>query len=157
MGTTRTRSDRAAGLTIVIDSRERRAYGFQGAVVKGLPAGDYSVLGAEGRVAIERKSKADAFSSLGWGRARFHREVERLARMEYAAIVVEASLHDFLRAPPFSRVSPRSAARSLLAWSVRYRLPVFFVGDRRHGRAVTRYLLERFWVESRRRDGCEVA
>jgi ERCC4-type nuclease len=131
-------------IRIVIDTREQRAYAFPNAVVRSLRSGDYSIEGLEDRVAIERKTKSDAFNSLGRNRGRFEREVQRLAELRYAAIVIEASLADFLRAPAFSQMSARAAARSLLAWSVRYRLPVFWAGDRRHGRAVTMRLLEAF-------------
>lgn len=129
---------------IVIDSREKQPYEFPGAVVRALPAGDYSLLGREDEVAIERKSLADAYSSLGANRERFRREIERLAEYDFAAIVVEASLPEFLAAPPFSHLHPHAAIGTLLVWSVRYRLPVFFAGDRAHGRATTRHLLTKF-------------
>jgi DNA excision repair protein ERCC-4 len=130
--------------TVVVDSREQLEYDFPGSIVKALPAGDYSVLGYEDRVAVERKTHADAYGSLGAGRARFQREIERLAAMDYAAIVVECSMPEFLLAPPFSRMHPRAAVATLLAWSVRYRLPVFFTGDREHGEAATWHLLSKF-------------
>ncbi|GJM43881.1 MAG: hypothetical protein DHS20C21_07230 [Gemmatimonadota bacterium] len=130
--------------TPVVDSREQRPYQFDGAVVAGLPAGDYSVLGLERQIAVERKSKADAYSSLGHDRERFEREVARLAEYAYPAIVVESSMARFMIPPPFSRLSPRSALCSLLAWSVKYRIPVFFADDRAHGEAATWHLLEKF-------------
>lgn len=131
--------------TIVIDTREQRPYEFPGAVVQTLPTGDYSIVGLEDQVAVERKSKADAYSSLGNGRARFRREVERLAEFDYAVIVVEDTVQGFLTRPPHSKMNPRSAIGSLLAWSVRYRVPVFFAGDRRHGQALTHKLLQMYW------------
>ncbi len=145
MGTTTSPSETNAGFVVVIDSREQRPYRFRGAVTKPLPTGDYSIAGLEDRIAIERKSKKDAYASLGHDRARFLREVERLSQLEYAAIVIEASLPSFLQAPEFTRMSARSAVRSLLAWSVRFGVPVLFAGDRRHGRAVTLCLLEQLW------------
>ena len=102
-------------------------------------------MGLENRVAIERKTKSDAYGSLGRGRARFRREVERLADLDYAAIVVEDTVPGFLMRPPHSKMNPRSAMCSLLAWSVRYRVPVFFAGDREHAQALTRKLLENFY------------
>ncbi len=107
------------GFTIVIDSREQRPYQFPGAVVQALPTGDYSIVGLTDRVTIERKSKSDAYSSLGHGRARFRRELERLALFDYAAIVVEDSVPGFLQRPPHSKMNPKSAMCSLLAWSVK--------------------------------------
>lgn len=130
---------------VAIDTREQKPYRFARSEVKTLASGDYSVVGLEDRVAVERKSKEDAYSSLGQGRARFERELQRLARFDYAAIVIETSLPDFLRAPAFSRMNSRAAARSLIAWSVKYRVCVFFAGDRRHGNALTQQLLEKFW------------
>lgn len=144
-----------AGPVVVIDSREQQPYPFETSVVRALPAGDYSVVGLEHRIAIERKSKEDAYRSLGYERGRFEREVERLAGYDYAAIVVESSLPDFRRPPPYSRLSPQSAVCSLLGWSVKYRIPVFFCGDREHGYATTWHLLMKFaeYVEDGRLGG----
>ena len=83
--------------------------------------------------------------SIGRGRARFKRELARLSRLQYGAIVIEAPLADFLHAPAFSRMSPRTAVNSMLAWSVKYRIPIFFACDRRHGNALTRQLLRKCW------------
>jgi ERCC4-type nuclease len=130
--------------TVVIDSREQQPYSYPGAVVKGLPTGDYSALGYENRVAIERKSKADAYASLGSGRARFERELQRLAKLDYAAIVIESSLEDFLEPPAFTRMNPKSAVNSIIAWSVKYRVGVFFAGNRTLARSLIYRLLEKF-------------
>ena len=132
-------------LVVAIDTREQKPYRFARSEVKTLASGDYSIVGLEDRIAVERKTKQDAYSSLGQGRARFERELQRLSRFDYAAVVIETSLPDFLRAPAFSRMNPTAAARSMIAWSVKYRVCVFFAGDRRHGNALTRQLLEKFW------------
>ena len=60
-------------------------------------------------------------------------------------IVVETSLSEFLRAPAFSRLKPKTAINSCLAWSVKYRIPILFACDRRHGNALTYQLLEKCW------------
>jgi len=133
------------GFIVAIDTREQKPYRFPQFEVKTLTTGDYSIVGLEDRIAIERKSKEDAYSSLGQGRARFERELERLSRFDYAAIVIEASLPDFLQAPAFSQMNPKSATGSILAWSVKYRVCIFFAGDRRHGNALTKQLLEKYW------------
>lgn len=131
--------------TIIVDSREQKPYRFERMAVAALPAGDYSIQGLENEVAIERKSRQDAYSSLGSGRARFERELARLSRLRYAAIVVESSLPDFLTPPPFTRMNPKAAVNSFIAWSVKYRVCVFFAGDRVHAQALTRRLLEKYW------------
>lgn len=136
---------REAPPVVVIDTREQTPYRFARSVPGTLAAGDYSIQGLEDRVAIERKTKADAFNSLGRDRKRFEREMERLSALDYAAVVIEAGVPDFLSAPPFSRMNPKAAINSVLAWSVKYRVCVFFAGDRRHGNAVTARLLEKYW------------
>jgi ERCC4-type nuclease len=133
------------GFVIAVDTREQQPYRYDGAITMTLATGDYSIVGLEDRVTIERKSKADAYGSLGQGRARFRREFERLARYDYAVVVIEDTVPGFLQRPAHSKMNPRSAIATLLAWSVRYRVPVFFAGDRDHGRALTRKLLEMYW------------
>ena len=132
-------------MIIAIDTRERKPYQFERSEVKTLSSGDYSIIGLENRVAVERKTKADAYASLGTGRARFKRAVQRLSEFDFAAIVIESSLQDFLVPPPFTRMRPRSAVGSLLAWTVKFGVPTFFADDRRLGRAVTRQLLRMYW------------
>ena len=135
---------RSRGIVPVIDSREQRPYRFENSIVRTLPAGDYSIKGYETRVAVERKTRADAYGSLGRNRGRFERELRRLADYDYAAVVIESSLPAFLIPPDFSRMHPKSAVCSLLAWSVSLNLPIFFCGDRAHARATTWHLLEKF-------------
>ena len=132
-------------IVVVIDTREQKPYRFARAEVKTLPTGDYSIVGLEDRIAIERKTKEDAYSSLGQGRARFERELQRLSRFDYAAVVIETALPDFLKAPAFSRMNPKAAAGSIVAWSVKYRVCVFFAGDRAHENALTQQILEKYW------------
>ena len=138
------RKNHESPLAIVIDSREQQPYEYPGAIVKGLPTGDYSIQGYEKRVAIERKSLADAYASLGGGRARFERELERLSKLDYAAIVIESTLEDFLIAPAFSRMNPKAAVNSIIAWSVKYKVCVFFAGRRVLAKALVYRLLEKF-------------
>jgi len=130
---------------VAIDTREQLPYRFPNAITGTLTTGDYSLVGFEDRIAIERKTKSDAYRSLGRGRARFQREVQRLAQLDYAAIVIESDLSGFLQQPLFSRLSPNSAIGTLLSWSVQYGIHTFFAGDRRRGNNLTRQLLMKFW------------
>jgi len=41
-------------------------------------------------------------------------------------------------------MAPKAAACSIVAWSVKYGVHVFFAGDRRHGNALTLQLLEKY-------------
>lgn len=135
--------------SVIIDSREQRPYQYNGAVVRALQAGDYSAEGVEEYIAIERKSKADAYGTIGRGRKRFIRELEKLAKYEYSAIVIECSLSDFLIPPLRSKLSPKSAINSLIAWSVRYGVHVFFADNRRISRALVYRILEKYIANRR--------
>ncbi len=130
---------------IVVDTRESLPLGFPGATKKALATGDYAILGMEARAAIERKTLGDFLGCVGRERDRFERELGRLAAMEYGAVVIEASLSDVLHGTEFSRVHPTSAVGSILAWSVKHRLPFFFAEDRRKCRSMVYHLLRKFW------------
>jgi len=133
------------GFVIAVDSREKHPYHFALSETRNLKTGDYSVVGLEERVAIERKRLEELYTVTGRDRDRFTRELERMAGLDYAALVIEADLPQILRGAVFSQVSPKAVIRSLVSWSVRYRVFVFFAGDRRHANALTCRLLEQYW------------
>jgi ERCC4-type nuclease len=144
--TTRTRKTATELPRVVIDTREQRPYLFPRSISGTLASGDYSLEGYENRVAIERKSKEDAYGSLGGGRKRFEAEWVRLSQLDYAAVVIESGIPDFLREPPpYSEMHPRAALCTLLAWSIKYRVPVWFAGDRQHAKALVLRLLTYWW------------
>jgi ERCC4-type nuclease len=152
----------ASPLAVVVDTREQRPFAFNGITGPrgreleivtcraGLKTGDYSIRGLEHEVAVERKSKADLYGTVGRGRARFEREIERLAAMERPAMVLECDLQSLLRSPERSRVSPSSVLNSLIAWSVRHRIPVWPCPGRRFAEIVTYRLLQHFWADRER-------
>ncbi len=132
-------------IQVVIDTREKRPWRYPGSVRGFLETGDYSVVGYESRVTIERKSKADAYQSIGPGRKRFEAEFRRLAVMDYAAVVIESSIPDFLVPLENCYIHPNAALQTYLGWSVKYSVPVYFAGDRRYASALANHLL-RHWV-----------
>ena len=154
-------------IVVAIDTREQRPFAFRSITGErgkklrvvtcrsGLKTGDYSILGFEDVIAIERKSKADLYGTVGRGRARFKRELDRLAAMEAPAVVLECDLTSLLQPPPRSRVSPSSVLNSLIAWSIRHRIPVWPCPDRRFAEIVTYRLLQHFWSERERPHGKE--
>jgi ERCC4-type nuclease len=147
----------AAGPVIVADTREQEPFAFRGitgtrgrsleipVVRRCLKTGDYSVEGLEDAVAIERKSKADLFRTIGRDRARFERELERLTVMAAPALVIECDLQSLLERPPHCCMAPSSVLNSLLAWSIRHRVPVWACPGRRFAEIVTYRLLRHYW------------
>jgi len=86
---------------VLIDTREQTPFDFSdypnwiaGQREASLPTGDYTVVGMESVMALERKSLNDLVSTLMHNRERFIRECERLAELRYKAILIEASLED---------------------------------------------------------------
>jgi len=135
---------------VVIDSREQKPYSFPCNMVKaGLETGDYSLLGYETRIAIERKRPEEMFLCVGKERKRFERELERFADFNYAAIVIEGNLENLIQPSAFSTVSPKTVINSLVSWSVRFDVHVYFCGTRNLARTLTYRLLQKFWKHRR--------
>lgn len=131
--------------TIVIDTREQLPYKFKDSVTKTLKSGDYSLLGLESSVAVERKTKKDAYGSCGKNRVRFEKELVRLSLFDYSAIVIEASLSSLLTPPPYSRMSPLVVVNSFVSWSVKYGIHVFFASNRKCSRNLVQLILGKYW------------
>ena len=114
-----------------------------------LPAGDYSIKGLESKVAIERKSKDDLFSTLSRGRERFIKELVKLSKMDYAAVIVEAEWADCMTNPPErSRLAPVSLNGMIVAWQIRYpRVHWWFLPGRYIASKQAFKLLDRFHTE----------
>ena len=125
---------RAAGvanLEIVVDTRERYAYGFSAqaasTVARALPCGDYGVV-AGGRLvaAVERKSLADLVSSVTNGKLRY--ALGDLAALPRAAVVVEDRYSALFKQ---RHVRPAVAADALAEYQVRWpNVPIVFCETR---------------------------
>jgi len=131
--------------TIVIDTREQRPLSFSLPTVRtALHTGDYSVRCYENAVSVERKSLDDLVQCLCVDRDRFERELERGMFLEYFAVIVEADFSDLAEHHYRSAMSPESAVQSIIAFSVRYRLPVFFCGNRHYAAHVIQSILSKY-------------
>jgi ERCC4-type nuclease len=143
---------------IAIDTREQLRYMFDGheSYRTTLATGDYSLEGFEDRLAVERKNHGDAWGCLTEGRKRFERCLERMAVLDRAAIVIEASMKDFCIPPPqIKRVNAATAVGSYLSWSCKYRIPVYWAESRQWGERVTLRFLAAYYKHCA--DGVAVA
>ena len=119
----------------------------------GIGKGDYSILGFDGQCNIERKSKDDAHGTiLGWGdrRRRFETELENLAAMECAAVVVECSFGELLADAPSrgkktSDENRKILHRQVLSWQQKFRVPWVFCDSRRLAEISTFRIMQRFY------------
>ena len=130
---------------ILTDRREQNPLTFLHSEPVTLTTGDYSIRTADrdyrDLISVERKSLPDLFGCVGQQRERFERCLERLATYPYCAIVVEATFADILSGARHSQVHPNSAIGSLVAWSTRYRLPIWLAGNREHAAMVVTKIL----------------
>lgn len=135
-------------MTILIDTREQLPYFFKGYPVEvktcHLKTGDYSLEGYSEKITVERKSKADLYMSLGRERDRFEAEFCRLREFDYAALVIESSLSGLLIPPFKSRMNPKSIIQSLISWSIRYGVYVFFSDNRHYSECLIYSLFEKY-------------
>ena len=130
-------------ITILIDSREQEGYMFSvPSARRKLDAGDYSIEGFEGRIAVERKSMADFVNTVIRGRKRFHKELIKLATYEAACVVVECSFRDLIEGQYRSDAHPKALIGSVMSIIVDFGVPVYFCSDRQAScRFVESYLL----------------
>jgi len=139
-------------MKIVIDTREqlplhfRRSKNLEGTVRGTLSTGDYSILGWEDKIAIERKSPADLFGTLGTDNKRFKREIERaITRLDYFAIIVECSQTVILNksfdgAHNIKKMRGDVVIKILSTLQVKYGIPVIFCNGRAEASSIIRHL-----------------
>lgn len=137
---------------IKIDTREQLPYTFTAinprpeTITATLKTGDYSLVGFEDRIAVERKTPEDLFGSMGRRRKPFEREFERLAELDYSVLMIEDDWINILKNPPaYSRMNPKAVWRTCLAWSVKYGVHVVWGHHRQLAERITFLLLENFW------------
>jgi DNA excision repair protein ERCC-4 len=141
-------------ITAVVDSREQCPLDLSPlrTITGTLTTGDYSVVGLERVVAVERKALGDLLGCVGRDRERFEREVLRLLAYPVRALVVESSWPEIEAGEWRGDIRPAVVVGSLLGW-IAAGLPVLLVGDHdRAGRYVGRLLFtaaRRRWREAR--------
>lgn len=159
--------------TVVIDTREQAPFRFQTFIsdskhkvrisrnpdvyklrplyipteVSTLKTGDYSIQGFESEICVERKSLSDLYGTLGGGRDRFIRELERMSQMTVAAVVIEANCDYALQNPPRnSKLAPKSVFRSINAWEQDFpHIHFHWMGGKGLAEHKCFRILERFW------------
>ncbi len=129
------------GFVLVVDTREQAPLFFdeQWVVRKGLKQGDYSIVGFEEEIVVERKNIADLYSTLGKGRDRFKREVERLEGYKWKGLLIEGGEDRVYTVNKFSALHPNSLYHSLSSLEVNG-FHIYYAKDKRWAR---------WWVLSR--------
>lgn len=146
---------------IITDTREQKPFVFTcKTVARKLDTGDYSIDGLTHRVAIERKGLQDFINSVTNDRARFMREVKRMAEMRKAhredgghlvTIVIEGSIRDVELAADLGGSTFNSIFATAASLHASWGIPVIFAGDRWMATRYTEELLKKFNTTSVRR------
>ena len=119
-----------------------------------LECGDYSIIGMERVVCVERKSFADWSGCLTDGRERFENSLHRLAAVRYPVVVIEANMSDFLTPYTYvgaggvqcqSKLPPLVGQNTLLSWQSRFRIPMLLCGERSAASCMTLQHLDTVW------------
>lgn len=139
-------------MILIRDTREQTGYLFAFieprpiVEVKKLDTGDYSIKGMENLITVERKSLSDLYQTLGKGRKRFKKELERMNKIKHSFLIIEASLHTILREPPArSAMDPKKVFRSLLAFAMDYNVSIWPCENRGMAEKTCFIILDRFW------------
>jgi len=121
--------------------------------VRRLETGDYSILGLERLVVVERKSLSDVFGSLagknGERRERFKAEHERMQNMilwgGFAHVVIEASRDDARNNPPSHGACFNQVLSTSISWPMTYGVHWHWAGSKSEAEKLTYELLEHAW------------
>lgn len=101
----------AAPFTVIKDSREKEGYYFskalncEGMIERKLDTGDYSIVGLEDKICIERKGCVEELAiNLGQQKYAFLAEIDRMKTFEHKFLVLEFSLEELLKFPDNTRI-----------------------------------------------------
>jgi len=133
--------------TIVVDTREQTPFDFGPdvpIVAKGLDTGDYSILGLEDLVCLERKSLDDFLGCVGRHRERFERELHRMRSFRCKAVIIETTRARLTAGNWRGKITPGQALGSIAGWRVRHGIEFIYAGTAAHGadealRLLTKY------------------
>lgn len=105
-------------ITAIVDTREQAAWDLSPMqiVSKGLDVGDYSIVGLESVIAIERKSLPDFVMCCGSERERFQRELDRLRGWPVHAVIIEASWGELEMGQWRSKLTSAQVMSSFASW-----------------------------------------
>lgn len=146
--------------TVIVDTREQEGYFFKkfdkckGAIRQKLDTGDYSIQGLEDKLCIERKGSIEELAiNLGYKKATFYREIDRMKTYNDRFIVLEFSLDDLIKYPDKSRIpeeyrdkvkiTGKYMLRCLMEFQVNDGINVVFCGNKENSFYFVGSLLKR--------------
>jgi ERCC4-type nuclease len=115
-------------IVIIVDDREKKPWKFKNpSTVRRMPIGDYTAMGYEDLILIERKgSMSDLCISLGQNRNRFfQRMTSMVKRAKFPILALEMNFPELLAGSKYSKVYPASLIGSIRALMGMGVIPLF--------------------------------
>lgn len=156
--------DKSPPYTVIKDSREQDGHIFErfegrftscnGMLVKKLETGDYSLVGLEDKLCIERKGRVSELAiNLGKDKHRFLAEIERMKSFPFKFLILEFSLEDVNNFPEGSEipeekwksvvVTGKYIVKMLVEFQMYYGIHVLFCGNKRNSKLMINSVLKR--------------
>lgn len=142
--------------TIIVDTREQQPWQFKNhaTAIQKLDTGDYSILGLENLIAIERKKSVSEIAS-NVVEPRFKDVLNRLKTIKYPFILLEFSLKDVLIYPIGSnvpkkmwdkiKISSTFLLKNITDWEIEHNIKVFFCGNADNAERLASYLMKKIY------------
>lgn len=137
--------------SLIIDSREKQPWSFDGddafeeVIVRKLDAGDYSLVGLEDIVSIERKASADELlNNFMTNKKRIYAEIDRMKDYRFKFIIIEQDLETLMdpksyyinrlknrrKRPPSPRMPVAIVISNLTTLMLEHDVQIIFAGSR---------------------------
>ena len=151
--------------TVIKDTREQKGHTFaynrrdrcEGTIVHKLDTGDYSVIGLEDKLCIERKASIEELAdNLVVSSKTFYREIDRMVLFPHRYLVLEFDMNDLLEFPnhPGSRIpkwkrdtvyiNSGFMLKCITEFQVEYGINVLFCGNKENAKTMMTSLFKRF-------------
>lgn len=124
-------------MIIKIDTREKLAWDFssfedcEGQINEKLPTGDYTIIGYEDIIIIDRKkSVSELYSNLRGDYKRFKKELSRMTSFKMAYFLLEFSLEDIFNYKFFNKCSSKSILEQIDTIEKKYNVKFIFSSGR---------------------------
>lgn|SRR5262245_50231383 len=120
-------------IRIIIDEQEQAPWRFSPEITclrRSLDTGDYTIESYESLICVERKSLPDLVRTVIHDWIRFTKQLRRMACMDHAMIVVEATLTALMKHEYPGDINPNSVRGKLNAIYLDYGIPTLFLEDR---------------------------
>lgn len=116
-------------MTICVDTREQLPYKLKNIpyISEKLDFGDYSIVGMENMISIERKMQDDFYGTITNGRERFKKELNRMQEAEFKGLLIECEECQLMTPElSYSNIKINSIYGSIISFEIRYGLHVYY-------------------------------